>query len=190
MSIHTSEQRGDGENPNQRLPKVVRESLDYLKQLESSKRDMNIPAPILSAESEPITVVQERVLEEQVKDVRSEILREKELTVDGKTVYTFRLGGFEVFSSSPQEKPVKGRVFWLIHHGEKDQPEIFFNWFATAEGNKFSLSLNFDNGQNAIDPLIYDSGMHKIEEMEKPEYTVISHTITEIHKLTNPNKHF
>ena len=189
MSISTSEYGNEGENSNQKLPKVVSESFGYLKQLESSRRDMNIPAPILSAEPEAITAIQERVLEEQVKDIRSEILRGKELTVDGKTVYTFRRGGFEVFSSSPQEKPIKGRVFWLIHHGNDDRPEIFFNWYATAEGNKFSLSLDFGKEQNTTEPLIYESGVNKIVEMEKPEYAVVSHALTEIHKLTNPDKH-
>lgn len=168
-----------------RRPIVVDEALAYLKQVALSQRAMEVTSPWIQEGPQPTVGVQTQVLEEEVKTLRSEVLlRGTEFPMErGRTIYRLAHGPTEVFSSRPQDdrRLTKGRVFWVINHGNKGEPDILFDYHVDHDGNKFGLVVDYGPQENldSNESLKYESGKQKRDEMERPEYEVSSYILGE-----------
>ncbi|MBP7832563.1 MAG: hypothetical protein KA035_02210 [Candidatus Levybacteria bacterium] len=180
--------------PQGTSPIVVQESLDFLKRIALSQKDMRFPNPVLGEERKPITTIQEQVFRTLAGQIRGDVIskgEEKKLP-DGRTLYSLDMAPYWLVSTSPYDdyKLTGGRLLTVTYIGNpaENDPDVFLAIY-TGKKHNYDLVVNFLNTDDANEePVSYDSKRVNTEEMDQPDYEISTHHLNNILKVLRPEK--
>ncbi len=107
-------------------------------------------------------------------------------TKDGKTIHEDTYGPFRITSIDDEGARKKDSRILIVANDDGQSPAITLTFYATIKGgHEFNLHVNFGDHPeiDKDEPLTYDSGRKKREEMDTAEYDVLSDLLTRAEKV-------
>lgn len=105
---------------------------------------------------------------------------------DGKRIMEFSSGPFKMTSFDDEKAKKKDPRLMTVECDDEKSPAVTITFYATARrGHEFNLFVDFGMHEeiDPDEPLTYDSGRRKREDMLAPEYEVISDVLTRAEKV-------